>query len=399
MNDAALRPFDADNHYYEPVDAFTRYLDPAFSDRGIQQVSRGTHTDLLAGGRLFEFIPNPTFDPVIVPGAIDLWFRGETPDGTDPRSLLKKVEPLHAAYRDPSERLAVMDKQGLGEALLFPTLGMGVEEALTHDIDATTASITAFNRWLDDDWSYNYQDRLFAAPMLTLADPVAAVREVYDVISRGAKIVVLRAAPVPDGHGGSRSPGDEIYDEVWASLAKAGIPAAFHLGDSGYNKYAAAWGGLSQLRSFRDRDDPRFALASVVIGDRAIHDTIASLVVGGVFKRHSNLKIASIENGSDWVHALIKHLRKQANQTPWFFLEDPLDTIRRHVWIAPYYEEDIRRLADTIGSDKVLFGSDWPHGEGLANPTDFTEELREFSDEEIAMIMRSNVVDLLETSI
>lgn len=69
------RPVDCDNHYYEKIDAFTRYLDPAFKDRGVEVIKRGKHTELLAGGKLLEFVPNPTFDPVIVPGALDLLFR------------------------------------------------------------------------------------------------------------------------------------------------------------------------------------------------------------------------------------------------------------------------------------------------------------------------------------
>jgi hypothetical protein len=46
-------------------------------------------------------------------------------------------------------------------------------------------------------------------------------------------------------------------------------------------------------------------------------------------------RVASIENGSDWLHLLVKRLRKQRNQMPWVFHEDPLETVRRHVWLAP----------------------------------------------------------------
>jgi predicted TIM-barrel fold metal-dependent hydrolase len=136
-------------------------------------------------------------------------------------------------------------------------------------------------------------------------------------------------------------------------------------------------------------------LTKLVVSDRAIHDTIGSLVVDGVFTRHPGLRVASIENGSDWMHTLAKRLKKQANQTPWIFAEDPLDTIRRHVWVTPYYEEDMRKLADLIGLERVLFGSDWPHGEGLSNPTDFVKELHDFSDDEIRAVMRDNCLTLL----
>jgi predicted TIM-barrel fold metal-dependent hydrolase len=95
------------------------------------------------------------------------------------------------------------------------------------------------------------------------------------------------------------------------------------------------------------------------------------------------------------VHLLVKRLRKQANQTPWAFTEDPLDTIRNHVWVTPYCEENLRALADLIGVERLLFGSDWPHGEGLAEPIDFVKELDGFDAGEIRKIMRGNCLDLL----
>ena len=67
-------------------------------------------------------------------------------------------------------------------------------------------------------------------------------------------------------------------------------------------------------------------------------------------------------------------------------------TFRRHVWVAPYYEDDIRGLADAIGADHVLFGSDWPHAEGLAEPTAFVDDLHGFTDDEIRLIMRDNAL-------
>ena len=151
---------------------------------------------------------------------------------------------------------------------------------------------------------------------------------------------------------------------MWARLAEAGIPVAFHLGDSGYTRYAAAWGGPAEFEPFTTRDP----LNSILVDDRAIYDTMASMITHGVFQRHPSLRVASIENGSDWVAVLAKRLRKKANQAPKWFPEDPLDVLRRNVWVTPYYEEDIPALAETIGVDKVLFGSDWPHGEGLAGP-------------------------------
>jgi predicted TIM-barrel fold metal-dependent hydrolase len=203
-------------------------------------------------------------------------------------------------------------------------------------------------------------------------------------------LIHLRPAPVPAA-GGPRSFGHPAHDPVWARIAEADVPVAFHLGDSGYLTYSAAWGGASEFEPFGKSD----ALDGVLVDDRAIYDTMASMIVHGVFHRHPTLRVASIENGSEWVAMLAKRLRKKANQMPSAFPEDPLEVLRRNVWVTPYYEEDLEALAETIGVEKVLFGSDWPHGEGLAEPIQFTKELTGFSAEDIRKIMRDNVLDLL----
>lgn len=390
--DLAYRAVDADQHYYETVDACTRHLDREFRRRGVQIVQEGTHTLLLAGGKLFKFIPNPTFDPIIVAGCMDVMFRGQVPEGVDPRTLMK-LEPLRTEYRDREARLAVMDEQGLEAILMFPTLACGIEQALRDDIPATMATLRAFNRWLDEDWGFSHQDRLFAVPMLSLADPDGAVEELEWLLDRGARMVHLRPAPVPTENGRGRSFGHPDHDPVWARLAEADVAVAFHLGDSGYEMFAGAWGARDWFEPFRGGVD---VLSKLVVSDRPIHDTIGSMVVDGVFDRHPRLRAASIENGSDWVHLLAKRLLKQANQTPWVFADSPLDTIREHVSVTPYYEEDMRKLADLIGVERVLFGSDWPHGEGLARPIDFVKELHALSDDEIRLVMRDNTLGLLQ---
>src|SRR5262245_26623736 len=231
--EATPRPIDADNHYYEALDACTRYLDPEFKRRGVRIVQQGKRILALMGDQVNHFIPNPGFDPIIVPGCPDPMFRGQVPEVVDPRTLMQ-VEPIRPEYRDHDARVRVLDEQGLDGALLFPTFACGVEQGLRFDIPALTATLHAFNCWLEEDWGFAYQDRLFAAPMLCLADPNAALDELESLIERGARIVHMRPAPVPTGNGRGRSLGDPHHDPVWARLAEVAMPVAFHLGDSGY---------------------------------------------------------------------------------------------------------------------------------------------------------------------
>lgn len=387
------KAIDVDNHYYEPLDAFTRHLDKKFRRRGVQIVQDGKYHTAVIGDRVNRFIPNPTFDPIIVPGCLDLIFRGQVPEGVDPATLMK-VESLELRpeYRDRDARVAVVEKQGIETIFLFPTFGCGVEEALKGDIEATMASLHAFNLWLNEDWGFDRADRrVVAAPMISLADPDAAVAEIEFVLARGARLVHVRPAPVP-GVGKPRSLGDRANDPVWARLAEANVPVAFHLGDSGYLKIAAMWGGKDTFEPFGGPGD---ALDKILVDDRAIHDTMASLIIHGVFDRHPALRVASIENGSDFVARLSKRMKKLANQSPKSFPNDPVDTLREHVWVAPYYEDDLPRLAETLGVDRILFGSDWPHGEGLEEPVAFVGELTSFDSADVRKIMRDNALEFL----
>ena len=379
--------FDADNHYYEATDAFTRHLDPRMAKRAMQWADVDGKRRLVVGGRINRFIPNPQFDPVARPGCLDEYFRGRSP-ADDIRGAFGQLEPISAAYRNRDARLEVMDAQGMTGCFMFPTLAVGMEEALVHDVDAAHAAFRALNRWVDEDWGVNYRDRIFTAPYLTLLDPDQALDETRWAVPQGARVVVMRAGPVMAPTGG-RSPGDAVYDPMWKVLADAGVLVAYHSGEAGYGRHIVEWGESAEFEAFR-----RTPLYGIVTADRAISDTVAALICHGVFDRHPGVRVATIESGSEWVHPLMKKLQKAWSMTPGAFAADPVEALRSHVWVAPYYEDDIRHLADALGSDHVLFGSDWPHAEGIAEPKAFVDDLVGFSDEEVRLIMRENALSL-----
>lgn len=379
--------FDADNHYYEATDAFTRHLDPRMAKRAMQWADVDGKRRLVVGGRINRFIPNPQFDPVARPGCLDEYFRGRSP-ADDIRGAFGQLEPISAAYRNRDARLEVMDAQGMTGCFMFPTLAVGMEEALVHDVDAAHAAFRALNRWVDEDWGVNYRNRIFTAPYLTLLDPDQALDETRWAVAQGARVVVMRAGPVMAPTGG-RSPGDAVYDPMWKVLADAGVLVAYHSGEAGYGRHIVEWGESAEFEAFR-----RTPLYGIVTADRAISDTVAALICHGVFDRHPGVRVATIESGSEWVHPLMKKLQKAWSMTPGAFAADPVEALRSHVWVAPYYEDDIRHLADALGSDHVLFGSDWPHAEGIAEPKAFVDDLVGFSDEEVRLIMRENALSL-----
>src|SRR6478736_3868302 len=185
--------FDADNHYYEALDAFTRHLDPRLGPRCVQWCDIDGRKYQVVGGRVSRVVNNPTFDPIAKAGAMHDYFRGN-PDGRNPLEFLADREPIRPEYRDRDARIAVLEQQGLEGVWMFPTLGMLYEELLLHDVEALGLTFTAFNRWLDEDWGFAYRDKIFAAPYLTLADQDWAIRELEWAIDRGARMIVMRPA-------------------------------------------------------------------------------------------------------------------------------------------------------------------------------------------------------------
>jgi predicted TIM-barrel fold metal-dependent hydrolase len=379
--------FDADNHYYEATDAFIRHLPPHRS-KLVQWAEVGGKQRMILDNKLFRFIPNPTFDPVARPGCLDDYFRGKVA-GDDIRAAFGELEPINPAYREPDARIKLMDAQGIQGCFMFPTLGVGVEEALLHDPDALHDLFHAFNQWMHDDWTFNYSERIYAAPYIALQDPQRAEQEVEYALANGARVVVLRAGPIR-GPGFSRSPGDPVYDGVWSRIAEAGILAAYHSGDAGYGRYADEWGGGGDFQAFRN--DP---FRSVTSGHRPIYDTIAAFVCHGVLRRHPRLRVATIESGSDWMPSLLKSLKKSYGQLPAAYENvDPAEQVRNQVWVSPYYEDDLPELRDGLGAHRVIFGSDFPHAEGLADPRDFVNDLPGFTADEVRLVMRENALAL-----
>jgi len=81
-------------------------------------------------------------------------------------------------------------------------------------------------------------------------------------------------------------------------------------------------------------------------------------------------------------------------KAPGYFEQDPAETFRSHIWINPCWEDDVAEVARFMGPDQVIFGSDWPHVEGLPAPLDTLSELEDFSDADRRKILRENALDL-----
>ena len=387
---AAYRLVDMDNHYYEPDDCFTRHLEPAFAGRAfhVERGPDGLGRPYFGADPAYYLVSTPA-DLVGRPGVVRE-HKDERYVTLGPDDLVRPGEVPEFVRRDA--RLAWMDARGIEAVVLWPSLGLTVEVQMRDDPAACVANLRSFNRWLDEEWGFDYLHRIFAVPWLTLVDRDAAVAELEYVLGRGARIVHLLFAPV-----NGRSIADPYFDPFWARLEEAGVPVAFHGAESGYNQLLSVhWG--EQPRPPAHAQSP-FQRACF-FGERPIMDTLAALVLHNLFGRYPQIQAVSVENGSWWVPFLLRTMDRAVvtgARGEWLggrVVDRPSDVFRAHVSVAPFDDDDVRELIGLIGAGRVVLGSDYPHPEGHPEPGAFFDG-KGLTDEERRLITRDNAATLL----
>jgi predicted TIM-barrel fold metal-dependent hydrolase len=165
---------------------------------------------------------------------------------------------------------------------------------------------------------------------------------------------------------------------------------AMHSSDSGYERYTNDWmGSDSEMLPFQPQ---AFRMLSQW---RPVEDAVSALICHGALSRFPALKVAVIENGSSWVEPLLRNLADVYKKMPQDFLEDPIAVFKRNIHVSPFWEEDLGALAELIGEDRVLFGSDYPHPEGLAEPASYVDELAGVPEATVRKIMGGNLARLM----
>lgn len=384
--------FDCDNHFYEPPEALTKYLPDEYKHM-IQYVKVEGRTKLAIDGRISDYIPNPTFEVVAAPGCHVDYYRGNNPEGKSFREFNVVEKGIDEyAYKTP-RRYEILEEQGLMATLVYPTLASAIEGHMGHNPDFCHAAIHALNQWIKEEWGFGEDGKFYGMPVITMMKPDLALKEAQWLVDNGVKTLLIRPTYVSDGQG-SRSMGSPEFDPVWALLAEHNVFVTFHISDNGYsdiyNRHRI--GERNEWLPFEKQDPLEIVMDVNAV---AIQHHLASLICHGVFDRHPTLKVAYVECGCYWLHPLAERLQHVYKMAPQMFTRDPLETLREHVWIHPNYEDDIKRLVDLMGVDHVLFGSDWPHPEGYAQPLDWLNDIEGFSEQDKAKIMGGNLMGLL----
>lgn len=375
--------FDGDGHMYELPEAVTRYL-PERYRKAVQFVQVGRRTRIAILGRITEYMPNPTFEVVAAPGAHEPFYAAQNVEGKTLREL--SGDPIRAlpAFRNPEDRLAMLDEQGVEESFIYPTLANLVEHSAADDPELVVAIIHSINRWMLDHWGYTHADRLYMTPVISCALVDDARRELEYVVENGAKVVLMKPAPV-NGLRGWRSPALPEFDPFWTDVEAAGIPVVLHASQPPLSEYVDRWEPPTTNNAFEYS-----AFRYVALGHREISDMLASLICHGTFTRFPKLRVASVENGASWIRSLIEDLEHVHGMMPHDFEEHPVEVLRRNVWVSPFWEGSVAQVVEWMGWDKVIFGSDYPHPEGLETPKKYWQYAEAMEDRQARDFMGDN---------
>lgn len=299
---------------------------------------------------------------VAAPGAHELFYSGRNTEGKTLRQL--SGDPIRAlpAFRTPEARVEMLDTFGVRQTLNYPTLANLVEASAQDNPDLVHAIIHGLNQWMLETWSFNYEDRIYSTPVISMPDLDKALAELEWVVDNGAKVVLIRPAPVRSWQG-FRSPALPHYDPFWSRVEELGLPVVFHAAQPPLMDYVDMWETSATNSAFT-----MSAFRYVALGHREISDMMASLVCHGTLTRFPRLRIASVESGSAWLEPLLNDLDATYGKMPNAFDEHPVEVFKRNIWVSPFWEGSVSDVMSTLGPDKVLFGSDYPHPEGLAEP-------------------------------
>ncbi len=381
--------FDADTHLYETEDAFTRYMPKAFAEEWGPHYKVGDDGQyaLYVGPRKVEISADyMTADNLIPPpGKLHEWLRAQK----EGKSELEMRVPISAEMTGPEERVKYLDRWDVRSSIMY--VGNFVSAISYYDDPAAAHAVFhAYNRWMLDQWSFDYQGRIYSCPIITLADVDKACEQAKWAVENGARLVLM-----PMGPFNNKAPAHPDHDPFWSILNEAGVSVVYHVSEAIYLKdHMAVWGEPMQKSRLRQS-------AFVWMhgySERPVIETISSFIFWNFFERYPNIKILSAENGAEWVPSTLVKMDKSRGMAKMGYWpggqlkERPSKIFMRHVGVVAYPEDDIAKLIEQTGSaDWLMMGSDYPHSEGVPEPRDFADEAcRTITPEDTRKVMYEN---------
>ena len=344
---------DADGHILEPADTWERYIDPAYRDRALR-------IRTLEGRDILEMNGKPSrFYDVHILTVLGGMGKGAKEIG----QMMKQSYPGSPPFgsMDPRERVALLDREGIAKAILYPSLGL-MWECEIDDVELSLAYAKAYNRWICDFCS-DSDDRLIATAHISLADPTAAAAELERSVRAGAKGAFL--APytltrIPHAH-----PDHDIF---WAKAQELGVPVVIH-----------PMTEHPKIRTYQRFDGMKRARwMQITLGMQGPQQAFYGLFQWGLFDRFPQIKVVLLESGAGWIGAALDRMDTTYETSLGYNVplkEKPSVYFKRQCWISG--DPDERALAhiiEYVGNDRFFWATDYPH---FDHPGNYMEKLEE----------------------
>jgi len=354
---------DADGHVLEPARMWERYIDPGYRDRAIC-VRRG------ADGRDFLEIDGrraALTTPEMLGGFGGM---GKSIEELAVAALSGRyAENAPEAATDAAARLALLDRDGVSHALLYPSLGLQWE-AEVEDPAYALAHCRAYNRWIEE-LCAGSGGRLVPIAHLSLGDVDGTVTELRRAVragARGAFVLPFTLSGVPHGH--------PTHDPLWAAAQELDVPIAIHTGVDPTAR--------SLHRRFDGLTWPEGMLTGIwylqMMFAQAVQQAFATFFLYATFDRFPQLKLVVLESGAGWLGWWMDRMDamyKGPLRVTMPLRELPSTYVRRQCWISADPDEGaLPAVMQYAGADRFLWATDYPHSDHGA---DYMEELRAVS--------------------
>jgi predicted TIM-barrel fold metal-dependent hydrolase len=347
LNDMLV--IDADSHWCEAPDLFTKRAPAAFRDR----VPRVEDVD---GQSMWVFDGQPVgrFSAGGVIGR----------DGTKEsahRALFEWThDDVHVGAWDPDVRLGVLDECGIDAQIIFPsTIGLGGQDLGTAgDPALRRLAIEIYNDAMAEIQA-DSGNRLLPLPLMPAWDVDACVREAKRVAALGARGVNMTSDPQDLG---GPDLANRAWDPFWEVCSELELPVHFHIGASvtGMTFY-----GQYPWESHPDNTKLAIGGTLLFIGNARV---VTNLILSGMFDRYPKLKMVSVESGVGWIpfilEALDYEMSENAPQELSLMAKLPSEYFKTNLYATFWFENNRNKLPDLIeavGEDNILFETDFPH--------------------------------------
>jgi predicted TIM-barrel fold metal-dependent hydrolase len=357
------RIVDADGHVLEPPDVWERYVDRAYRSRAIRVRRAADGRDRLEiDGR-----PARLTTPEMLGGFGGM---GKPLEALANACLSGRyAENAPAAATDPAARLALLDRDGIRHAILYPSLGLQWEAEI-EDPAYAFVHCRAYNRWIEE-FCAGSGGRLVPVAHLSLGDPRLAAAELERAVRAGARggfLLPFTLSGVPHGH--------PAHDPLWAAAEALDVPIAIHTGvDPTPRSLHHRFDGLSW---------PDAVVAGIwylqLLFTQAVQQAFSTFFLYATFDRFPRLKLVVLESGASWLGFWMDRMDALARgplRVTLPLAAPPSTYVRRQCWISA--DPDERGLAPVIayvGGDRFLWASDYPHSD---HDADYMTELGELA--------------------